>query len=189
MFDLQTGIDLQETDRPVAPDEEFAGTGTDVARFPKDRLRSPIELLLLLRCEERGRSLLHELLVPALKRAVTRRDDHYVAVGIGETLRLDMTGPIQVALHEAFPAPESGGGLTYRRFVQFGDVLVPAHHLDPTAPATIGGRDGDGQPVLLGEALHFCDVLDRLFSARDQGRTDLLRDLARRDLVAQSPDH
>src|SRR5699024_11534489 len=103
----------------ATPEEEYSVPDTDVARSPKDPLRSPIELRLLLRCEKRGRSLLHELLVPALKRAVTRRDDHYVAVGISETLRLDMTGRIQVALHEAFPAPDSGGGLTYRRFVQF----------------------------------------------------------------------
>ena len=65
---------------------------------------------LLVGEERRGR-LLDELLVAALQRAVAGADDDDVAVGVGEHLRLDVAGLVEVALDEALAAAERGDRL------------------------------------------------------------------------------
>jgi hypothetical protein len=58
-----------------------------------------------------GAGLLDELLVAALQRAVARRDDDDVALGIREALRLDVARLVEVLLHEALAAAEGGDRL------------------------------------------------------------------------------
>jgi hypothetical protein len=51
-------------------------------------------------------SFFDELLVATLQRAVTRRHDNDVAVRVGETLGLDVTGLVQVLLDETLTTTE-----------------------------------------------------------------------------------
>ena len=67
VFDLQSSVDLEELDRPVGADEEFARARIDVACLAQDRLRGSVEALTLIVSEERRRGLLDKLLVTTLK--------------------------------------------------------------------------------------------------------------------------
>jgi hypothetical protein len=64
---LQPGVDLQERDQPVLPDEELDGAGAVVARLRADRLGGLVDRAALLVGEERRGRLLHELLEPPLQ--------------------------------------------------------------------------------------------------------------------------
>ena len=70
-----------------------------------------MDALALLVGEEGGRGLLDKFLEAALQGAVSRADDHNVAVLIRQHLGLHVAGFIQVALDKALAAAERGGGL------------------------------------------------------------------------------
>ncbi|GAA3046288.1 hypothetical protein GCM10020229_66970 [Kitasatospora albolonga] len=185
---LQTGVDLQEGDQPVLGDQELAGAGADVARLAQDRLGGPVQLRVLLVREERRGRLLYQLLVAALERAVTGRDDHHVAVLVGQALGLDVPRVVQVLLDEALATAEGGDRLADRRLVQLGDLLQRAGHLQ-TATATAEGRlDGDRQTVLAREGDHLVGARDRVRGAGHQRGAGALRDVTGRHLVAQVAD-
>ena len=123
VLDLQPGVDLEEADGAVRRDQELARPGADVARLAEDRLGRRVEAVQLVGGEERRRGLLDQLLVPPLQRAVPGRDDHDVAVGVGQALGLDVPRPVQVALDEALAAAEGGDRLAGRRLEQRRDLL------------------------------------------------------------------
>ena len=113
---LQAGVDLEEGDGAVLPDQELTGPGPDVAGLGQDGLGGGVQAVDLLRRQERCGRLFDELLVPALQRAVAGGDHHDVAVRVGQALRLHVSGAVQVALDEALTATEgadrlAGGGL------------------------------------------------------------------------------
>jgi hypothetical protein len=87
----------------------------------------------------------------SLQRAVARRDDDDVALGIREALRLDVARLVEVLLHEALAATEGGDRLASGRFEQLGDLVELAGDLETASAAAVGGLDGDGQADLLGE--------------------------------------
>src|SRR6202035_1899797 len=97
----------------------------------------------------------------ALQRAVPRRDDHHVAVCVGQALRLDVAGLVQVALHEALAAGEGGDGLADCRFELAGNLLGRPRDLEPTPAAAIRSLDRDWQPVLGGERGCLISAADR----------------------------
>ena len=188
VFDLQAGVDLEERDRPVDADEELARACAEVARFANDRLGRVVELVDLSLGEVGGGRLLHELLVPALKRAVAGGDDHDVSVLVGEDLGLDVAWVVEVALDEALAATEGGDGLAYGGVEQLGDLLERARDLEATTAATEGRLDGDGEAVRAGEVDDLVGVLHRVGRALDLRGTGALRDVARGHLVAEVAD-
>ena len=117
MLDLEAGVDLEERDRAVLPDEELTRAGADVLRLLEDRLGRGVELGDLVVGQERRGRLLDQLLVAALKRAVAGRHHDHVAVLVGQALGLDVPGLVEIALHEALPATERGDGLADRGVV------------------------------------------------------------------------
>ena len=117
VLDLEPGVHLEEADRAVGGDEELAGARADVARLAQDRLRRVVELLDLRVGQERRGRLLDQLLVPPLQRAVAGRDDHDVAVRVGQALGLHVPRPVQVALDEALAVAERRRGLAHGRLV------------------------------------------------------------------------
>lgn len=119
--------------------------------FLQDRLRRGVQLVVLRLAQERGRGLLHELLVAALERAVAGGDDDHVAVGVGQTLGLHVARLVEVALDEALAPAERRDGLADRGVVQLRDLLQGAGHLQTAPAAAEGGLDRDRQSVLLGE--------------------------------------
>ena len=111
MLDLQSRVDLEERHGAVACDEELAGARPDVPDLPHDRLRGAVQFGVLCIGEEGRGCLFHELLVSALQRAITGRNDDDVAVLVREALRFDVTGLLQVLLDEALAAAERRDGL------------------------------------------------------------------------------
>src|SRR5439155_7337324 len=100
-----------------------------------DRLGGGVDLFALGGGEEGGGGLFDQLLVPALQRAVAGTDDDDVAVFVGEDLRLDVAGLVQVPLDEALAAPERRHRLPGRRLEQRRDLLDRAGHLQAAAAA------------------------------------------------------
>ncbi|GAA3290345.1 hypothetical protein GCM10020295_04560 [Streptomyces cinereospinus] len=139
VLDLEAGVDLQEGDRAVHADEELHRARADVPGLLQDRLRRGVQLRQLLLGQERGGGLLHQLLVAALQRAVTRRHDHDVAVGVGQALGLDVARLVEVALHEALAAAERGHRLAHRRVVQLRHLLQRPGDLQTASAAAEGG--------------------------------------------------
>lgn len=144
VFDLKTGVDLEERDGAVGSDQEFAGSRTDVTDLFENVLRCRIEQLALLVREERRWRLFNEFLVTTLQRAVTGRHDYNVALVVGQTLGLDVTRFVEVLLDETLTATESGDCLACRGLKLFGDFLARARNLETATTATERRLDGDG---------------------------------------------
>jgi len=68
---------------------------------------------VLLLGEKRGRSLLDQLLVAALQRAVARRHDDDGAVLVGQALGLDVSWFVEEPLDEALAATERRNRLAH----------------------------------------------------------------------------
>jgi hypothetical protein len=185
---LQAGVDLQEGDEPVLPDEELHGAGAVVAGLPADLLRRLVDGGALGVGQERRGRLLHELLEAALQRAVPGADDDDVAVGVGEHLRLDVARLVQVALDEALAAAERGRGLAHRRVVQLGDLLLGAGDLHAAPPAAERGLDRHGQAVLAGEGEHLVGAGHRVVRAGHERRARAGGDVPGGDLVTEVAD-
>ena len=188
VLDLQPGVDLEERDQPVLPDEELDGAGPVVAGLAADRLRGLVDRGALLVGQERRGRLLDELLEAALQRAVAGADDDHVAVRVGQHLRLDVARLVQVALHEALAAAERGRRLADRRLVQLGDLPALAGDLHPPATAAERRLDRDRQAVLVGELLDLGGTRDGVRRARHQRGTGAHGDVPCGDLVAEVPD-
>ena len=99
VLDLETRIHLEEA-RAVGADQELDGADAHVP----DRLRQPLgpfpELREDGRGERRRRRLFEDLLVAALRRAVTRAERTHVTVHVGGDLHLDVTRADDLALEK-----------------------------------------------------------------------------------------
>src|SRR5690625_5227291 len=188
MLDLESGIDLEEGDRAIGADEEFAGTGADVSRLAKDRLERGVELRVLLLTEERRRRLFHELLVAPLQRTVAGGYHNDVAVLVGQALGLDVSWTVEVALHEALATAEGSDGLADSRVVEVGDLLDGASNLQPATAATEGRLDRDRHAVFLSERHDLVGVVDWIGRSGHQRRAGPLSDMSRADLVPETTD-
>ena len=187
VLNLETGVDLEERDG-VALDHVLDGAGAVVAGLLADPLGGLVDAAALVVGEERRGGLLDELLEAALQGAVTGAGDDHVAVLVGEDLRLDVAGLVEVLLDEALAATERGHGLTGGRLEELGDLLHLVRDLHAASAATEGGLDGDRQAVLLGEGDDLVGVLDRVLGAGGHGGLGALGDVAGGHLVAQVAD-
>ncbi len=135
--------------------------------------------------QERRGSLLDQLLVAPLQRAVPGADHDHVAVGVGQHLRLDVPGPVQVALDEALAPAERADRLAHRAGIQLRDLLQRPGDLQAPAAAAEGRLDGHRQAVLGGEGDHLVRVGHRVRGAGHQRRAGPQRDVPGGDLVAE----
>ena len=103
---LEASVHFEERDGAVLANEELARARALVADLFENRLRGAVEHVELGIRQERSRSFFDELLVATLQRAVTGRHDNDVAVRVGETLGLDVTGLVQVLLDETLTTTE-----------------------------------------------------------------------------------
>ena len=188
VFHLQAGVDLEEGDQAVLADQVLDGACAVVAGFLADALGGFVDLLALRVGEERRGRFLDELLEAALQRAVAGSGDDDVAVRVGDDLRLDVAGLVQVALDEAFAAAEGGDGLAGGGVEQLGDLFDGAGDLHAAAAAAERGLDRDGHAVLLGERDDLVGVLDRVGGAGHQRGVGAGGDVAGRHLVAEVAD-
>ena len=134
-----------------------------------------------------GGSLLDDLLVTALQRALALAEVDAGAVPVGEHLHLDVTGAVEVALDEDAVVAERRGGLALRRLQRAGDLGLAAHDAHPAPAAARDGLDDGREPVLGAER---ADVLERRLAlgARDGRHARVARARLRARLVAHEVD-
>src|SRR5699024_1280455 len=83
----------------------------------------------------------------ALQRAGASRDDHDVAVRVGEALGLDMSWSIEESLNETLAAPEGRFGFAHGSREEVFDLFPPAGDLEATTSTAMGCLDSYRQPV------------------------------------------
>ena len=113
VLDLESGVHLQEEELAVLV-EELDGARVHVAAGLGDLDRRFAHGATHVVGEVRRRGLLDEFLVTALGRAVALAEPERGAVGVGEDLHLDVTGPGQVALDVALGSSEVTLGFALR---------------------------------------------------------------------------
>ena len=111
-----------------------------------------------------------------------------MAVGVGQALRLDVPGPVQVPLDEALAPAERRGGLPYRRLVLLVDLLLAPGHLEAAAAAAERGLDRDRIAVPGPERPDLRGVAHRVLGPRGQRRPGLAGDVPGPHLVAERLD-
>lgn len=136
--------------------------------------------------EGRG-GLLDELLVAPLQQAVAGRDDHDVAVLVGE-LGLDVARLVEEALDEALAAAERADRLADRGVEQVGISSMVRATLKATPTTAVGRLDGDRQPVLLRRRRPRRDLDPTGRGAGHQRGVGAGGDVACLDLVAEGVD-
>ncbi len=97
VFDLNPGVDLHEVEVAIF-DEELDGSGVGVARGVDAPFGGFADLFAEVLVEGGGGSLLDDLLVAALQRAVPFAEVPDVAVVVGDDLDLDVTGGFEILL-------------------------------------------------------------------------------------------
>src|SRR6202162_6095088 len=99
MLDLEPGVDLEEVELSVAEDE-LHRAGVDVARGRSGSDRGFAHRRAQVRGDRRRRRLFHDLLVPALNRALALAQVHRIAMAVADDLDLDVARlsyvPLQV---------------------------------------------------------------------------------------------
>ncbi len=143
VFHLQAGVHFHEEELAAFVEEEFDGTGADVA----DRLRRAYRGLAhgpaQFRAETGGGGFLDDLLVAALDRTVAFVEVQAVAMAIGEYLDLHVARLQQVFLHQHPRVAEGGLGLALGGGKGLGQLGFVLHHLHALAAAASGGLEQD----------------------------------------------
>ena len=185
MFDLEPGVHLEKVeilagddeldrarvpvaDRPGRPDRGFGH------RLPP-RLRQP-----------RRRSLLDQLLVAALDRALPLAQRQRGAVGVGQDLHLDVARLLQVALEVDRVVAEGGQGRAPAGFERRRQVLLLLNDPHPDAAAARGRLEQDRVAETRGRGLRRRLVL-QAGRARHDRHPCRLHAPAGLDLVAHGP--
>ncbi|CDZ89351.1 Choline dehydrogenase [Rhodococcus ruber] len=187
VLDLQAGVDLEEGDG-VALDQVLDRAGAVVAGLAADGLGGLVDAAALLVGQERRGGLLDELLEAALQRAVAGAGDDDVAVLVGDDLRLDVAGLVEVLLDEALAAAEGGDGLAGRGLEQLGDLLDGVRDLHAAAATAEGRLDRDRHAVLLRELHDLVGIGDGVLGARGHRGLGALGDVPCGDLVTEVAD-
>ena len=174
VLDLDARVHLEEEVVPVAVEEALDRPGAPVADGPGRVHGDGADPLAQLRRDRGRRSLLDELLVAALNRAVALAQMDDGAVGVGEHLDLDVPGVLEEALHVDRVVGEVRLALAARRGQRALGLLGRADHLEPLASPAGGGLDRHGPAVLVPERDDLVGRLDRIGRPRDHGDSGLL---------------
>ena len=186
VLDLESGVDLEERERPVARVvEELDGAGTDVPDGDGEPLGRRLDLVVLLPAQQRGGGLLDDLLVAALDRAVADADRPGGAVAVGDHLHLDVTGAGHQSLEEHGAVAERAQGLVAGALVGVLEVGRGVHPADAATTATSGGLEHERVADGVGGGQRTVEGVDRAAAPRRDGDTDLLGDQLGPDLVAE----
>jgi hypothetical protein len=100
-----------------------------------------------------------------LQRAVAGRDDHDVAVLVGQALGLHVTRLVEELLDQALAAAEGADGLAHGGLEGVRDLLDRAGYLEAAATAAVDSLDRHRQAVLLRERDDLVRVLDGVLCA------------------------
>ncbi len=188
VLDLQPGVHLQEREGPVVAGDELHGAGAAVVHGAGGLDRGLPQPGTPLVVDDGGGGLLHDLLVPALDRALALEQGGHLAVVIGDDLDLDVPGGSDVALDEHGAVAERGLGLALCA-LHGGEQLVGGVDDAHAAPAAAGRGLDDRRQADVGQ--RGLQVLRAVIGNRDalQGRHAVGgHDLFRGHLVAHAAD-
>src|SRR5579864_3257984 len=184
MLDLQPRVHLEEVELAVAEDE-LDRPRVYVARCPGGANCGVAHRGPKLRCDRGRWSLFHDLLVPAMDRALTLSQMHRVPVAVADDLDLDVARFAHVAL-EVYSRVAERGSRGLRRALDRGrELLLRFDHLHADAATAAGGLEHHREADL---ACGFERVggIDRA-AARRHGHAMLDRQLPRGELRAKGP--
>ena len=143
MLHLQARVHLQEVEVALLVHQELQRAGVDVAGGAHGcdgRLaHAPAQPVV----QQRGGSLLDDLLVAALHGTLALEEVHGVAVVVAEHLELHVVGPLDELLQVDAVVPEGVGGLAAGGFQGVGEICCLAH--DPHALTAAPGCGLDQQ--------------------------------------------
>ncbi len=192
VLDLDARVHLDEDvlpgARPVGVEQELDRAGVDVADAPGERDRVGVHGVADRGIQVRRGRDLHDLLVPALHRAVALEQVHGLPRGVGEDLHLDVPGPEHRLLEEHGRVAERAVRLAHRGPERVLEVL---RALDAPHAAAAAARDGlredrEADPLrLLEQQLH----VGRRRRRREDRHAGRGRVLLGRDLVAGHLEH
>jgi hypothetical protein len=147
MFDLETRVQLKEVELVVVVRVQVLdGTCRNVTDQATQRHGSLLHLLESLCAGNGDGSLLDNLLMSTLDRAVTTEQRDVVAVLISEQLDFQMSG-VAGKLHDEDGRTRNFAGSS---LVHGSEFLLVVDLTDTLATTTLGGLDHDGEPNLLG---------------------------------------
>ena len=184
VLDLEPGVDLQEIELPsVRVDKELDGSGVHVTagvRHGGGRLAHSGNQV----GQPRRRSLLYELLMTPLKRAVPGAEPERASRSLGQDLHLDVLGGRKVPFEVDVAVSEIGGGLS-RGGLQCGrHVLGAVRHFETPSAASPRRLDRDRISAPITERDDLFGALDGLHRSRDRRHARGARQSPRLHLVA-----
>ena len=159
MLHLQARVDLHEVEIAALPDDEFHCSGIHVAERAARRHGGFTHARTQIGREEGRRRLLQDLLVAALRRALTLVEMHQVAVAVAEDLELDVARPFDVAFQQHPFATEGVLRLALAGLQVGGELRRRAHDAHALAAAAVRRLDHERIADAVGLALQQARVL------------------------------
>lgn len=160
MFHLEAGVHFEEVEILVLVDQEFNGTSALVTASFSEGNSLGSHLVTGLRVEEGRGSLLDNLLVTSLHRALTLGHVNVVSMLITKDLILDVLGLLDVFLNENSAITEGGDSLITRDLEALDSFLVVEGNTHTLATTASGGLDHHGIADLVGDLEDFSVTVD-----------------------------
>src|SRR6185312_979928 len=155
---LEPGVHLEKVE-VVAVEEKLHGAGALIADAARHQHRRSVQRLAYGLRQRGGGSLLDELLMPPLHRAVAVAEVHTIAVRVGEYLHLDMPRLRQVSLDEQRSITEGTLRQAARAGQRLAQLIPGVHDTHALAASAGGGLDDERQTRLQRTRLEVVDVL------------------------------
>ena len=127
VLDLNAGIHLNEVQAPVLIHQKFDRARVGVADRSQRSAQHLPDLAAQLGRDLRRRRLFEQLLMAALDGAFALAQADHVAVLVGQYLKFDVAGMVDVLLHVEVAVAECCGGLGLGRFEESRQFLFAAH--------------------------------------------------------------
>ena len=184
---LEPSVHLEKVESPGLVEQELHRAGIAIADLACDAARCLAERRAGLGIERRRGSLLEQLLVPPLDRAVALAEEHHALV-IRQDLGFDVARALQVALGVEAIIAERAARLAARQPPRGLELRIAAHHAHALAAAARGRLEHQRKAGLTGEGAGRRDARQRARRRRHHGHAGPLRRLARGELVAETLD-
>jgi hypothetical protein len=137
MLDLQTGVHFEEEDiLSLGIDHELHRADRIVSDAGRELQRMAVKRVAGLLGQVRRGSLLEELLIVALNRAIPLEEMHEIAVLVAKDLNLDVARPLDQLFDQQAAITERGFRFATRRdqrVAQSGDIMNRPHPFAPAA--------------------------------------------------------
>ena len=137
MFHLNARVHFNEVEAFIFIHQELDGAGVLISDLTQGVLQLFANLFTQLWRNAGGRRFFQQLLMPALNAAFAFAECHYLAVLVGENLKLDVARSLDKFFHVQIAITESCRSLRMRRLIKLRQLFCSADHTHaaPTAPS------------------------------------------------------